>query len=68
MVVSYVNHVLRFYTLRNHGGVRVRCSGCVCQWRGFDSMEVARQGSDLCWCGVWRFDVNAVPVGRYQVV
>jgi len=25
-------------------------------------MEVSRQGGDPCWCGVWRFDVNAVPI------
>jgi len=58
-VVFYVNQVRDFlkYTLRNHGGAQVRCLGCVCRWTEVDSVEVSRQGSDPCWCGMWRFDV-----------
>jgi len=69
-VVFYVNQVRGFlkYTLHNRGGARVFCPGCVCLWREVDSVEVSRQGGDPCWCGVWRFDVNAVPVGRYRVL
>ena len=33
-------------TLRNRGGTRVLCSRCVCRWRGFDSVELSRQGDD----------------------
>ena len=68
--VFYVNQVRGFLkdTLHNRGRARVRCLGCVCQWIEVDSVEVSRQGGDTCWCGMWRFVVNAVPVRRYRVV
>ena len=56
------------YALRNRGRVRGRCPRFMCRWKEVDSVEVSRQAGDPCWCGVWMFDVNALPVGRYQVV
>jgi hypothetical protein len=44
-VVFYVNQVRGFlkYKLRNRGGARVRCPGCVCRWiAGGESLTLWR--------------------------
>ena len=62
------------YIDRVRGFLSVRCvivelleSSGLCVPVEIDSVEVARQGDDSCWCG-GRFVVQAVPVRRYQVV
>jgi hypothetical protein len=36
--------------------------------READTVEVSIQDGDPFWCGVWRCDIQAVPVGRCRVV